>query len=91
MTILDSIAIELGTKHLYFSTIYGRLANLSRREMTTCLRLAYNLSLKYENKKDIVSLKVINFIHYMESLMLLETYLAAFHLFIFKRFYIKQE
>jgi hypothetical protein len=35
-----------------------------------------------EKKKDIVSLRVMNSIHYKESLMLLEAYVAALDVFI---------
>ena len=35
-----------------------------------------------EKKKNIVSLKVMDFIHYKESLMLLKTYVVAFDILI---------
>jgi len=49
------------------------------------------LPTKCENRKHIVSLRVMDSIHYKESLMLLETYVAAFDLFILQGFLIKQK
>jgi len=46
---------------------------------------------KCENIKDIVSLKVLDLIHYKESLMLLKTYVAAFSLLILQRLHVKRE
>ena len=46
---------------------------------------------KINKKKNIVSLRVVDFIYYKESLMLLRTYVTAFDLLILQGFYIKQE
>jgi len=43
------------------------------------------------NIKDTVSLRVMDFIHYKEFLMLLGTYIADFSLLILQGFYIKQQ
>ena len=46
---------------------------------------------KLKKKKSIVSLKVMDFIHYKELFNTLKTYVAAFGLLILLEFHIKQE
>jgi hypothetical protein len=49
------------------------------------------MSTKCKNEKDIVSLRVMDFIHYKESLMILGTYVTTFGLLILQGFHIKQK
>ena len=74
-----------------FQPIYGRPANSSWQERTTCLKLSLESASKVWKQKYIVSLRVMDSIHYKESLMLLRTYVAAFDLLILQVFHIKQE
>jgi hypothetical protein len=57
----------------------------------TCLKLCLESASKVRNEKYIVSLRVMDSIHYKKSLMLLETYVTTFSLFILQGFHIKQE
>jgi hypothetical protein len=51
----------------------------------------FKVGAKCKNKKDIVSLIVMDFIHYKKSLILLETYMTVFGLLVLQWFHIKQE
>lgn len=77
-----------------FTTIYVRLVNSFKRERTTCIKLSLEYISKMQKlkkKKSIVSLKVMDFIHYKELFNTLKTYVAAFGLLILLEFHIKQE
>jgi len=55
----------------------------------TYLKLSIKSDSNVWKPKNIVSLKVMDFIHYKESLMLLEIYMVAFGLLILQGFQIK--
>jgi hypothetical protein len=57
----------------------------------TCLKLCLESASKVRNEKYIVSLRVMDSIHYKKSLMLLGIYVTTFSLFILQGFHIKQE
>jgi hypothetical protein len=70
--------------------MYGRIANSSGKKGIT-LNLDLKSVSKVQKLKILVSFRVMDSIHYKESLMLLGTYVADFGLLILQGFYIKQE
>jgi len=79
---------------LIFPTIHVKPANSYGQERITRLKLGLKSTNKVqeqEKKKNIISLRVMDFIHYKESLMLLRTYMASFGILVLQEFHIKQK